>query len=179
MPNPPKRILVVGPTGSGKTIVGSQLARVYGLEHVELDALHWGPDWIVRPEFEEDASRAVQGDAWVIDGGYTRVTEVAWPRAELVVWLDYTFPAVFTQLFFRTIRRCWTKEIVFSGNHESWRTQCLSKDSLFLWLIQTYSKRKRTLDGLAQKHPGVSLLQHLNRKQTNAWLSSLHTHAAG
>jgi len=175
MPDPPKRILVVGPTGSGKTTVAARLAGVYDLAHVELDTLHWGPDWTICPDFDEQAKLAVQCDAWVIDGGYTRVTQVAWPRADLVVRLDYTFPAVFMQLLLHTFRRCWNKENLFGGNRESWRTQFLSKESLFVWLFKTYAKRKRLLGDLARRHPRVSMLRHGNRKQTNSWLDSLST----
>jgi len=39
------RIAVIGPSGSGKTWLSSQLAGTLGLRHVEIDALHHGPNW--------------------------------------------------------------------------------------------------------------------------------------
>jgi adenylate kinase family enzyme len=39
------RIVVKGASGSGKTQVAARLAVDLGVPHVELDALHWGPNW--------------------------------------------------------------------------------------------------------------------------------------
>ena len=40
-----KRISVVGSSGSGKTTVARRIAEALDAPHVELDELHWGPDW--------------------------------------------------------------------------------------------------------------------------------------
>ena len=41
----PRRIAVIGVTGSGKTTLAQNLAELLGLVHIELDAIHWGPNW--------------------------------------------------------------------------------------------------------------------------------------
>lgn len=41
----PRRIAVVGASGSGKTTFARRLAERLGIPHIELDAIHWGPDW--------------------------------------------------------------------------------------------------------------------------------------
>jgi ethanolamine utilization protein EutP (predicted NTPase) len=40
-----KRIVVVGSTGSGKSTLAQQLAERMNAPHIELDALHWEPNW--------------------------------------------------------------------------------------------------------------------------------------
>ena len=40
-----QRLVVVGTSGSGKTTVAGQLALILGVPHIELDSLHWEPDW--------------------------------------------------------------------------------------------------------------------------------------
>ena len=54
-PQRPRRIAVVGTSGSGKTTLARRLAQRLGIPHVELDALHWEPDWTPAPR---DVSRA-------------------------------------------------------------------------------------------------------------------------
>ena len=49
-PFPNKRIVVVGTTSSGKSTLASQLAQKIGGDFIELDALHWEPNWVEAPE---------------------------------------------------------------------------------------------------------------------------------
>src|SRR5436305_799712 len=44
-----QRLVVVGTSGSGKTTLAREIARRRALPHVELDALHWGPNWTEPP----------------------------------------------------------------------------------------------------------------------------------
>ena len=86
----PARIVVVGISGSGKSSLATALARMLDCPHVELDALHWGPQWSERSaeEFRALAEAAVSGSRWVVDGNYQAVRDIVWPRAQLVVWLN-------------------------------------------------------------------------------------------
>jgi hypothetical protein len=87
----PSRIAVVGGSGSGKTTVAQRLAELHDLPYVELDALHWGPNWTPCPrdEFRARVESAISGDAWVVDGGYYGMLgDLVLERADLVVWLD-------------------------------------------------------------------------------------------
>ena len=38
-------VYIVGLAGSGKTSLARHLAQRYGLRHIEIDALHWQPNW--------------------------------------------------------------------------------------------------------------------------------------
>ncbi|MBA2264217.1 MAG: hypothetical protein H0W10_06125 [Chloroflexi bacterium] len=91
-----KRINVVGTSCSGKTTLARAIAARLELEHIELDALFWGPDWTPVPEpiFRECVDNAVSADEWVIDGGYSPVRDLTWSRVDTVVWLDYPMPLV-------------------------------------------------------------------------------------
>ena len=50
-----QRIVVIGTTGSGKTTLAKALSARLNLPHVEMDAIHWGPNWTPLPD---DALRA-------------------------------------------------------------------------------------------------------------------------
>ena len=92
-----RRVVVVGTRPSGKTTFARRLAGVLGSQHVELDALYWGPEWTPRPDFQGDVLAAVQYEHWVIDGNYTAVRDLIWRRCTAIVWLDYSFARVFAQ----------------------------------------------------------------------------------
>lgn len=165
-----RRILVTGSTGSGKTTVAGALARKTALPHVELDALHWGPNWTMREDFLKQAYEAIAQDAWIVEGGYQRITAAAYPRAELVVWLDLPFRVVFRQLFLRTTRRLRTQEPFFAGNRESYRMTFFSRESLLLWLARTYRSRRRHVLELAERYPEVKLVRLRSRRDVDGWI---------
>jgi adenylate kinase family enzyme len=141
----PRRVAVVGTSGSGKTTLARRLAERLGIPHVELDALHWDLDWVpVPPEvFRERAAQALSGEAWTTDGNYSRVRDIVWGRADTVVWLDYSLPLVLWRVTRRTIRRVVTQEGLWGGNREQWGASFFSRDSIILWALRTYRRRRR------------------------------------
>jgi adenylate kinase family enzyme len=172
-----QRIVVVGTTGSGKTTLARNLASRLGLPHVELDALNWGPDWTERPveEFQADLDRATAGPAWVADGNYRRAGNLHWARADTVVWLDYPLGLILWRLWWRTWGRWLRREELWSGNRERMTTHLFSRDSLFLWALQTYRRRRREYGALFRGEE----LAHLRRihlrsaHEAERWLASL------
>jgi adenylate kinase family enzyme len=173
----PRRVAVVGTTGSGKSTLASALARHMGVPYVELDALHWAPNWTEVPNelFRERAAEALMGDAWVTDGNYSAVRDIVWSRAEMVIWLDYTLPTILWRLTRRTFRRVVTREELWHGNRESVRTWLFSRDSLYVWALQTYRRRRREYPLLLAKpeHAHLKVLHFRSPSAANAWLRGL------
>jgi len=173
-----ERISVVGTSGSGKTTLAAELAQRLGYPHIELDALHWGPDWQLptTEDFWATVAEAIsQHDQWVIDGNYSRARDIVWARADTVVWLDYPLPLILWRLFFRTLRRTLTQEELWSGNRESFRQAFFSRNSILLWAINTYPRRRREYPALFAR-PEYAHLEpvHLRSpQQTRAWLVSI------
>jgi adenylate kinase family enzyme len=148
--SPPRRIVIAGTTGSGKTTIARRLAAIIGGEHIELDALYWGPNWqgAEIPVFRERVAKAIEAPRWVVDGGYaSHVHDLAWPAADVFVWLDYHFPLVMTRLLRRTFSRRLRNEELWNGNHESLRTHFMSRDSLLWWAVRAHFKYHRTYPG--------------------------------
>ena len=86
-----RRILVLGRTGSGKTTLARTLSGLLDVQHVELDALLFGPGFatVPLPVLRARTTSAVAGETWVIDGNKRALRDIVWPRADTVVWLDY------------------------------------------------------------------------------------------
>lgn len=137
------RIVVTGTTGSGKTTLAGQLARHLNAPRIELDAPHWGPDWTPVPteEFRARVAAIVAGERWVADGNYSAVRDILWPRADTLIWLDYPLVVNYWRLLRRGTRRVVTREELWHGNRESFREMFLSRQSLFVWALQTHERR--------------------------------------
>lgn len=170
------RIVIVGTSGSGKTTLAKSLAKKLGVTHIELDALHWEPDWIEVPDelMRERVQQALQSDAWTIDGNYKQVRDLVWARAQMLVWLDYSFPLVFFRAVRRTIRRMFTRELVCNGNRER-LSMLFSKESILLWVIQTHHKRAREYPALLARpeHAHLRILRFRTPSETTAWLKTI------
>ena len=172
-----QRILIIGSTGAGKTTAAQVVAARCGLPRGELDALHWDAGWQAAPDdvFRGRVARLVAGPAWVIDGNYSRVRELTWGRAELIVWLDFALPTIFWRLFWRSIRRAHTREVLWNGNYERFRHQFFSRDSLFLWALQTHARQRATYAALfrSTEYAHATRLRLRTPAAASAWLARL------
>ena len=171
------RIVVVGVTGTGKTALARRLSERFGVRHVELDGLNWEANWVQAPTevFRERVAEATTEDGWVVDGNYQKTHDITWPRATMIVWLDYPLPLILWRLGLRILRRAVTRERLWKGNQESlWKHLC-TKDSLILWALHTYRRRQREY-GEAMRHwesEGVKTLRFGRPRETERWLRAL------
>jgi adenylate kinase family enzyme len=171
-----QRLVVVGTSGSGKTTVAGQLAVILGVPHVELDSLHWEPDWTeAEPEtLRQRVQAAVRTDRWVVDGNYSAVRDLIWPKADTLVWLDYRLSRVMWQVTTRTVRRVATKEELWSGNRERLGA-AFSRHSIIWWALTTYRKNQRRYSALldAPETSHMDLVHLRSPRATRRWLSQL------
>jgi adenylate kinase family enzyme len=171
-----RRISVVGTSGSGKTTLAHQISQILAIPHVELDALHWEPNWTEAPKdmFRDRVLQALSGGSWVVDGNYTAVRDIVWGRADTIVWLDYSLPVMLSRVVRRTLRRVLMQEELWSGNRETWQTT-FSRDSIILWLLQTYQKNRKEYSILFSKQEyGHLKIVHLRSPQiTKNWLLTI------
>ena len=99
----PERIHITGGPGSGKSWLARQLARTMGVDLIDIDGrgLDIKPlDVIITEphEFEAliaardaDLDEATRAGAWVCDGSFVGVSQVALQRTDLIVWVDVSW----------------------------------------------------------------------------------------
>jgi adenylate kinase family enzyme len=170
------RISVVGTIGAGKTTIARQISQRLNIPHIELDSLHWEPNWVEAPVwlFRERVTRAVSADSWVADGNYHQVRDIVWGRADTVVWLDYRLTTILLRLAQRTLKRIFTRERLWNANVER-LSGLLSRDSVFWWAFKTYKPRKKIYPRLLGQHEysGLSVVRLESPKGADYWISKL------
>ena len=171
------RIVVLGTTGAGKTTLARQIAEALDVPHVELDYYRFRPNWVEVPndEFRESVREALRGDRWAADGNYGLARDVIWPRATLLVYLDYPIYVVMWRLFWRTIGRGVLRKELWHGNKEKLWWHFFSRQSLFLWALKTHWRRRRQMPSqLARPEYGHLELVHLRSpKAAREWTRGL------
>jgi adenylate kinase family enzyme len=178
-PFPHRRVNVIGTTSTGKSTLAAELARRWGVNYVELDALYWEPNWIIAPleVFRERVEAATRGDGWVADGNYRQARDILWARVEAILWLDYGFWVTLGRLVRRTWDRIFAQEELWNGNHENiWnQIKFWSEDSLFHWFFKSYWRRKREVPAWFEKpeYAHLTVIRFRSPREAEAWLKSL------
>lgn len=172
-----ERIVVVGTSGSGKSTLARQLGELLGIPAIEMDALFWNQYWTPTPlsAFRERVTLALDTDAWVVDGNYSKVRDLTWERADTLVWLDYSLWVVMSRLLRRTLTRIISKEELWSGNRESITNSFFRKDSILLWALQTHQKNRNTYTDLIRQpiYKHLNIVRLRSPRATRAWLAEL------
>ncbi|CAN5206727.1 AAA family ATPase [soil metagenome] len=145
-----ERIVVVGISGAGKSTFARMLAARIGAEHVELDRHYWRSGWTTAElaDFRSAVEAAVAAPRWVVDGNYRAVRDLVWPRADTIVWINYSFARVLRQSLVRAVTRIISREELWHGNRESFRKTFLSRESILLWVVTMFHRRRRELSEL-------------------------------
>ena len=85
-----KRAVVIGCSGSGKSVFSRKLRDVTGLTLYYLDMIWHKPDGtnILREEFDEKLRSIISRDSWIIDGNYQRTLETRIKACDTVFLFD-------------------------------------------------------------------------------------------
>lgn len=150
MPGAFDRIVVIGSSCAGKSTLAKELSAALNSPYVELDALHWGPNWQCKPtaRFQELVAEAAAQSRWVADGNYSIARDQLWPNATTVIWLNYSLPCVIYRALRRTLTRAVSRQVLWHGNRESFRRSFLSRESILWWVVSTFHRRQREFKAL-------------------------------
>lgn len=169
LPHVPRRILVAGNAGSGKSTLCLRIAGRHGLRRVELDSLYWGPRWTPRPEFRTEVEAFAGDDTWVTEFQYNEARPVLLARADTVVWLDHPFATVMGRLVSRTIRRRASRVELWNGNQESSLWSVFTDSGHILrWGWKSYWRNRTRVLALVDQ---VVVVRLRGQGQVERWLA--------
>ena len=175
VPEQPRRILVYGVTGSGKSTAAERIAAATGLPLHLADELTWEPGWVAVPpeEQREIFDRITATDEWVLDTAYSSWLELTLERCELVVGLDYARWLSLARLLRRTAVRIVDRRSICNGNVETMRG-LFSRDSIVAWHFQSFARKRARIRAWAAAGD-VPILVFRRPADLERWLRDLGT----
>lgn len=172
LPARPRRVLVAGTSGSGKTAWASRIATQLGVSHVEIDALYHGPNWTPRESFVTEVVAFAAEDEWVTEWQYSGARPLLAARADLVVWLDLPVITTMRQVTARTLRRRLRREVLWNGNRERalW-TIFTDPEHIIRWAWRTRHSTAERISVLLREQPGLPVVRLHEHREVAAWLA--------
>lgn len=170
LPVRPRRVLVAGTSGAGKTTVARRVAALLDIPHIEIDALFHGPDWTPCDTFELEVHRFSAGSCWVTEWQYSQVRAILAQRADLLVWLDLPRMLVMRQVIRRTVRRRLDRQVLWNGNREPplW-TILKDREHIVRWAWSTHHKTATRMAALLEQRPDLVVVRLTSRNDVERW----------
>ncbi len=173
LPHVPRRVLVTGASGSGKTTVAARVSAVLDVPHTDIDGLYHGPGWEPRESFLDDVRELVAGPRWVVEWQYGVARPLLLARADTLVWLDLPRLVVLAQVVSRTLHRRLRRVELWNGNLEPpLRTFFTNRDHIVRWAWRTHPKAVRRVRAVLEGEHGdrVHVVRLGSRKEVAAWV---------
>jgi adenylate kinase family enzyme len=173
LPRSPRRVLVAGVSGTGKTTLAARIAAITEGPHTEIDALFHGPEWVPRPEFLDDVRALIAEESWSTEWQFGSARPMLAERADLLVWLDLPFFRVtLPRVVVRTIRRRVRREELWNGNIEpSFLTIFTDREHIVRWAVSTRRQFREQVPLLESQHPHLVVVRLRSQRDVESWLA--------
>jgi adenylate kinase family enzyme len=174
LPHRPRRVVVAGTTGSGKTTIARRIGTVLSLPVTEMDALHHGPAWMPRPEFMDDVETFSSADDWVSEWQYPQARGLLADRADTMIWLDVATPVAMMRVVRRTVRRRLRDEELWNGNKEApLHTVFTDPEHIVRWAWRTRHLYRALVPEVEATHPHLVIVRLHDRSDVERFVTRL------
>jgi adenylate kinase family enzyme len=141
-----KKIIVIGSNGCGKSTFAKKLGAKLSLPVIDLDQIFWKPNRAKLSSYEMATliDQSLCTENWIIDGNCQTYHFAFWPKATMVIWLDYSFLRILWRVLKRTLSHIIYKLPSCGQNYDIWHRTFFSKDSSVLLFLKSYFMNKST-----------------------------------
>jgi len=168
-----KKIVILGPSGTGKTTLCRELGEKLNLKILHLDEVYWKKDWenIGKEEFNDYIKNFLTVNKnWVIDGNYSnnRHFKYRLDVADTIIYLDYGVNASLQGIHQRAKKY---KYISRSDMAEG----CIEGiDQIFLKYVAFYDYRNKMLKAIVKKYEKKKkIIMFKTRVELHKWFNAL------
>jgi adenylate kinase family enzyme len=171
LPRRPSRVVVGGTSGSGKTTLARRIGATIGASHTEIDSLHHGPGWTVRPEFLADVTALAGRQRWVTEYQYPDARPLLMARCDLVVYLLLPRWPVMSRVVRRTIGRSLRREVLWNGNRDPpLRTFFTDRDHVVRAAWRSHGRNAAHITHIHMARPEVPIVVLTSHREIAHWL---------
>lgn len=174
LPARPRRVIVAGVSGVGKTTLAGRISDILDIPHTEIDGLFHGENWTPRESFLSDVRALVAGEAWVTEWQYSLARPLLAERADLLIWLDLPFlPVALPRVIRRTVRRRRRRQELWNGNVEPpLVTFFTNPEHIVRWAWSTRHTYRERVPRADAEHENLVVVRLRSQREVDTWLSS-------
>ena len=172
LPATPRKVLVNGTSGSGKTRLCRRIASLTGLPHTEIDALFHGAGWTPRPEFLDDVRAMLAQESWLTEWQYDDARPLLLDNCDLLVWVDPPIAVQMGRVVRRTVSRRWRRTKLWNGNVEGpLRGLLTDPDHIIRWAWRSRHDARTRVDQVLVERPDLPVVRLRSAAEIDRWLS--------
>ena len=159
-----KKVIVIGCSGSGKSVFSRSFASLTGLPLYHLDNIWWREDGtnISREEFDARLGEILARDCWIIDGNYKRTMERRMAACDTVIFFDLPLEACIEGIKERRGK---------PRPDMPWKGAGDSDDPEFMAFVQSFNEEQRPhVIELLEKYKDKNIVVFKSREESERFL---------
>ncbi|MQS18192.1 adenylate kinase [Streptomyces kaniharaensis] len=168
-----RKIALFGPPATGKSTLARWLSAELGHPHTDLDDLLFTPDGpLPLPEFRRQAGEITRQDTWIVEGNFSKLADVVWHRADVLVWLDFQLPLIMYRIVRRSLYQLTGYEDSPQARRLTWSKAFFSRRSLLRTAIRKYrNNRPRYVQQVSETaDQGVKVVRLHSPREVRRWM---------